>query len=267
MITATLIALVLAAGCTKDTDCKGERICEEGRCVYPPAPSSNTSQQEVPPTPAVTPVAPDSGAAPTESRSPLGGDEQQDREAPLPPPAWCPEGMVHTSDGCVEKIAPYVPPRWRRRGATSESEDRKPGFVGDLAFMGSLNIITGAAGAVTLPGISLLGQLGGKVSPTFGLTGLATASFIFGPGGSVSVVGFGPGLRFGDEGHFTLSPGYSLVTINTSLGSITGGAFCLNGFGAVPLSGHFALTFLSSLLIDPTGVLLQFGIGLGGSAF
>jgi hypothetical protein len=26
------------AGCSKDNDCKGERICEAGRCVEPPAP-------------------------------------------------------------------------------------------------------------------------------------------------------------------------------------------------------------------------------------
>jgi hypothetical protein len=29
-------------GCTKDTDCKGERVCEEGRCV-PPTPSAQSS--------------------------------------------------------------------------------------------------------------------------------------------------------------------------------------------------------------------------------
>ncbi len=31
------------AGCTKDTDCKGDRICESGRCVEPPPPPSAQS--------------------------------------------------------------------------------------------------------------------------------------------------------------------------------------------------------------------------------
>ncbi len=29
-----------AAGCGKDTDCKGDRVCETGRCVSPPSPAA-----------------------------------------------------------------------------------------------------------------------------------------------------------------------------------------------------------------------------------
>ncbi len=34
-----------AIGCTKDTDCKGERICESGRCVEPSRPPPAQSPQ------------------------------------------------------------------------------------------------------------------------------------------------------------------------------------------------------------------------------
>jgi len=32
----TLVAADARAGCEKDTDCKGERVCTAGRCVQPP---------------------------------------------------------------------------------------------------------------------------------------------------------------------------------------------------------------------------------------
>jgi hypothetical protein len=46
-----------AAGCSKDTDCKGDRICENARCTAPPATAANVPAAGTTPT-ADTPTAP-----------------------------------------------------------------------------------------------------------------------------------------------------------------------------------------------------------------
>jgi hypothetical protein len=67
LIATSLVLLPVAetwAGCTKDTDCKGARVCEEGRCVAPsPAPTSEPTPAATP-APVVTPAAPAAPAAP-----------------------------------------------------------------------------------------------------------------------------------------------------------------------------------------------------------
>jgi hypothetical protein len=52
-LVAWLAGAPARADCTKDVECKGERICEQGRCVDPPRP---------PPTPPQLPSPPPSGA-------------------------------------------------------------------------------------------------------------------------------------------------------------------------------------------------------------
>ena len=47
-----------SAGCTKDTDCKGDRICESGRCIAPPAAAANVPAM-------ATSLAGDTAAAPS----------------------------------------------------------------------------------------------------------------------------------------------------------------------------------------------------------
>jgi hypothetical protein len=54
-----------SAGCTKDTDCKGERICENAHCTAPPATPAQTAANI--PTPATSP-APDTPTAPSLAR-------------------------------------------------------------------------------------------------------------------------------------------------------------------------------------------------------
>jgi hypothetical protein len=50
-----------AAGCGKDTDCKGDRLCESGRCVSPPSPAAIVA--DVPPAPSARAPADPSGFA------------------------------------------------------------------------------------------------------------------------------------------------------------------------------------------------------------
>jgi len=62
ILAATSAALAMVesrpvqAGCTKDLECKGERICENGRCVYPP-PAVETQGPVPPAAPVATPFA------------------------------------------------------------------------------------------------------------------------------------------------------------------------------------------------------------------
>lgn len=63
------------AGCTRDTDCKGARICEASRCVQPP--ESNDSDHAV----TTEPVAPE-GSVPV----PTPRDEMPRPSDPMPPP-------------------------------------------------------------------------------------------------------------------------------------------------------------------------------------
>lgn len=77
---------VSAAGCEYDTQCKGDRICEAGICVNPPA--------AVAPTPVAASPAP-VAAAPAEPAKPA--------EPPRDPPTYC-----CTSMG---KLGPFANPR------------------------------------------------------------------------------------------------------------------------------------------------------------
>ena len=67
-------------GCAKDTDCKGERICVEGKC-QDPAPASTSSAVNAPPPP---PPPPPSATEPP--RAPLSSPSATEHlQAPRPP--------------------------------------------------------------------------------------------------------------------------------------------------------------------------------------
>jgi hypothetical protein len=60
LVTVALSAAPAQAGCTKDTDCKGERICSvEGQCVDPtPCPPCPCAEAPAPPPAPPAPVPP-----------------------------------------------------------------------------------------------------------------------------------------------------------------------------------------------------------------
>jgi len=68
-----LLTSLSHAQCSKDTDCKGERVCEEGACVAPPAASAPPVTE---PAPAVTP--PPAAAAPAPVAPQPSYDEPRD---------------------------------------------------------------------------------------------------------------------------------------------------------------------------------------------
>lgn len=60
-------SLSARAACTKDLDCEGELICEEGSCVAAPPPSAQAPPLASPPSP--SPAAPAAAAPPAPARS------------------------------------------------------------------------------------------------------------------------------------------------------------------------------------------------------
>ncbi|CAG9173007.1 hypothetical protein LMG23992_02391 [Cupriavidus laharis] len=68
---------VKAAGCQYDMQCKGERICQQGQCVYPDA-DEQVDSAAPKPAPATTRTTPPATPAPA--------------VAPAPPPAPVPRG-------------------------------------------------------------------------------------------------------------------------------------------------------------------------------
>lgn len=81
-----LFASSAHAQCSKDVDCKGDRVCEEGACVSPPAPAA------LPP----APPAPN-GAAPV-----AGGAPAQAAPAPVAAPA----ALAPVNDTSVARAVP-----------------------------------------------------------------------------------------------------------------------------------------------------------------
>jgi hypothetical protein len=55
---ATLVAQCARAQCTKDTDCKGDRVCQNGECVSQPAPAPAPAPGYVAPSPGYTTAPP-----------------------------------------------------------------------------------------------------------------------------------------------------------------------------------------------------------------
>lgn len=70
MLTLMLQLWLTQAGCTKDTDCKGDRICEAGVCVSPrpPADLAAPALSAPPPPPVPPPVQPPPAQAPRTPR-------------------------------------------------------------------------------------------------------------------------------------------------------------------------------------------------------
>lgn len=257
-----LMALVLAQsdlGCTKDTDCKGERICEAGVCVNPVAP--------------VVPVS-----------------------APPPPPriessdGW-PKIIRRDGQICMQSLddagrvieacrADEPRPRasasdsdesWAQRVERARSErptePKRSTFVADLGVTFGIAVAIAGA-AVGLPTIAAHGALGGRTSDSLGVMVVLDAALSFNSAVSIVTATLGPGLRIGDAGHVTVALGPTLFNFT---GQFTKGnslaatmlvrgvlPFAGGGFGG---HGQVALTF------DGSGALLLFSVGIGGSQF
>lgn len=84
-LAALLVASAADAQCSKDTDCKGDRICDRGACVD--AAAAKAKAPEPAPQPAPVPAPTPAPATKTERRSPLGGRASEAQPAAIPAPA------------------------------------------------------------------------------------------------------------------------------------------------------------------------------------
>lgn len=117
------------AGCTKDVECKGVRICEDGRCVYPP-PATEAAAPALPPTrttaassavaapvPRAAAVATPASAAPPEADAPAASSASV--TAPSSPASAATAAEVPRADkGEVldpSRVAPTASSVWRSR--------------------------------------------------------------------------------------------------------------------------------------------------------
>lgn len=88
----TLLASLVLAGCSKDTDCKGDRICERSVCVSPRSTSADAGEWALPPSsrlktlPSPPPAPPlvQAPAPPAGARPPLRPKGVSDSERVFP---------------------------------------------------------------------------------------------------------------------------------------------------------------------------------------
>lgn len=131
-----LPALLLAtshgyAQCTKDTDCKGDRVCEAGVCTWPtpagaPAPTA--------PSETAAPTPPDSNAAPASPDSaPPAAPVAAEAAPPAPAPVATPSAPLD-----AQPTPPSDEPTTRRRSKPAMVSGIVMVSVGPIALLGAL---------------------------------------------------------------------------------------------------------------------------------
>lgn len=102
MLGSTLLAAQAHAQCAKDTDCKGDRVCEQGQCVNPPPvealpPPPPAPEAAAPAVPAPEAAAPARSGAPVLDGEPLADEQPTPRSYHRRSPALMTTGIVLTS--------------------------------------------------------------------------------------------------------------------------------------------------------------------------
>lgn len=271
MIATVVLSVALAQGCTKDTDCKGERVCEAGRCVNP-VPVAPVVQPPPPPMPSV-----DAGVEvtpPPLPRRPVADEYPKvvRKNGEVCVQALTEEGVVREDCRPEERVRirsrrvaepePEAAP-WRKR--EEPPQQQRSTFVADFGATGQLGLLLGGGLGLALPGLGLHGALGGRVTEAVGVFAVFDAGLFFAGSASVIAVTLAPGLRLGDGGHATLAVGPSLFVAASPRGSVTSVAGTVLLRGVFLVSGGFGIHTQFGLTFDATGVVIQLGVGLGGS--
>lgn len=251
MVLTVVMVVMAQSGCTKDTDCKGDRICEAGSCVAPPAAATLA-----PPPPPAPELAPESyprvvhrdGQVCVQSLGPTGLVEESCRAERKP------------LGGASAASAEDTPPPRRR-----EAEEARGGFCADVLLNGGLMALFAGSSTAALPQVTGYVALGGRGASGTGFVGVLNASVGFVSFGSVLAIGIAPGLRLGKASHAVFSLGATLLTGGVGGQSFTGVMGSAIIQSVISLFRGFVLTPQVGFHLDASGVLLTLGIGFGFS--
>jgi len=258
MVLSLLLSVWVAqtSGCTKDTDCKGERICEAGVCVAP-------QQSAAPPPPPPTPPTVENAASyPRVVR----------RDGLTCVQSLDDAGRVQ--EACRREDTSYGRPRPLAAGGARQAEVEEtprarqpqvtePGarFVLDALLQGGLTILTAPGILGALPQVSGTVALGARFRAGIGVQGLVNLSGSFRSGFSAIAFTVAPALRFGNQSHFTLALGPSVLGSSGSSGTGIVGSLIAQSVFAV--GDSFVLAIQAALHADASGVLFMLGAGFG----
>lgn len=279
LLAAFIWAGEAAAQCSKDTDCKGDRVCEGGRCISPSVmlappttPSGDTSAPKGEPT--APPVPPPEPTGPAPARKPLarppGSDGKAVDEALREAEATANEREPRPAEESRSR------PRRKEGEAIEEEEEEeererkvKPlsGFVSDGGVRGTAMFFPTSTGLLSLPGFGIHGQWGGRITNALAIVGALNGDLLIGPNGTGLFLAAAPGLRLGERHHLTMSIGPEMVYFSTS----TTGAF-FAGMArlevVVVIAGRFTGQLQAGIHFDSFGIqAFHFGIGLGWTTF
>lgn len=258
MVLSLLLSVWVAqtSGCTKDTDCKGERICEAGACVAP-----QQTAAPPPPLPAATVPPADAASYPRVVR----------RDGLTCVQSLDDAGRVQ--EACRREDTSYGRPRPLAAGAARQAEVEEtprarppevtePGarFVLDALLQGGLTIATAPGILVALPQVSGTVALGARFRAGIGVQGLVNLSGSFRSGFSAIAFTVAPALRFGNQSHFTLALGPSVLG---ATGAGTGVVGSLIAQCVFAVGDAFVLAIQAALHADASGVLFMLGAGFG----
>lgn len=249
-------------GCTKDTDCKGERICEAGVCVEPRASTP-------PPAPPAPPVIDGAEAASyprvvrreglvcVQSVDDAGKLSESCR--PETPPSRVRTAPVREATSAAEAAPSVVP--------TTQGESTSR-FVASILLHGGLLLGSGGGTTIALGQLGATLALGARFRSGVGVGGLANLSVGPTAVGSLFFATFAPALRFGDRSHFLLGLGPTVVAYSfVGAGGGSGIAGSLIATGVFAVGGAFAFNLHSALHVDASGVVFTLGAGIGFGAF
>lgn len=262
MVMLGLMLATLGAGCEKDVDCKGDRVCESGKCVAPPPVTSSP-----PPPPMPVPEV-DAGVA----REPLV-------PPPLPPLESAPRQPLPSqpsSDPCADPLdadgrlrpecrvqaAPQAPRRGKSRksrGANTPEEEPAARGVGLIGVMYGALIGGGAA----LPAFAFAGAAGVRFRSGVGFVGVLHGRIALNAAGSIQLYGLGPGIRFGNRSQLTLAFTPTFVSTNVGRINASGFLFTLLAQAALVLGDHFTLFIQPAVDFDASGAVGAITGGLG----
>lgn len=208
-----LVVVLSQGGCTKDTDCKGERVCEAGVCVNPAAASAPPVASTVdggvvvpPPLPPLEPVAEGRRPLPTPG-APASSPGSEYPRVVRRDGATCVESLDEQGKVVESCRASGSSSTARRRSRAREDDAGAPeptargGFAFDLTARAGLMLAAAQGTSLALPAFSATLGLGGVGANGVGAMGLLNVDLGSTSGFTLVAATLAPALRLGRTSH------------------------------------------------------------------